>query len=102
MEPSVLTKIIRGEIPAAKVYEDAHTIAFMDAGQVNPGHVIVATKKQLETILEVDDELAAALFVTTAPVAGAVQTALNPARNTSLHATKPSGWQPVSHVPLQG
>ncbi len=100
MEPSVFTKIIRGEIPAAKVYEDAHTIAFMDAGQVNPGHVIVATKKQLETILEVDDELAAALFVTTARVARAVQTTFNPAGITILQANKPAGWQTVPHVHL--
>jgi histidine triad (HIT) family protein len=100
MEPSVFTKIIRGEIPAAKVYEDAHTIAFMDAGQVNPGHVIVAAKKQLETILEVDDDLAAALFRTTARVARAVQAAFNPEGITILQANKPAGWQTVPHVHL--
>ena len=59
MEPSVFTRIIRGEIPAATVYEDEHTIAFMDAGQVNPGHVIVASKRQVETVVDIDDELAA-------------------------------------------
>jgi len=68
MEPSVFTRIVRGELPAAKVYEDEHTIAFMDAGQVNPGHVIVATRRQVETILDLDDELAGALFRTAARV----------------------------------
>ncbi len=98
MEPTVFTRIIRGEIPAAIVYQDEHTIAFMDAGQVNPGHVIVATKRQVETILELDDELAAALFCTVAQVARAVDAAFKPAGITVLQANKPAGWQTVPHV----
>ncbi|MEG0412652.1 MAG: HIT family protein, partial [Comamonas sp.] len=38
----IFCKIVAGEIPAAKIYEDALTVAFMDIGQVNPGHVLVA------------------------------------------------------------
>lgn len=100
MQPSVFTRIVNGEIPAAKVYEDEHTIAFMDAGQVNPGHVIVATKRQLETILDLDDELAAALFRTAARVARAVDRAFAPEGITILQANKPAGWQTVPHVHL--
>jgi len=59
VEDSIFTKIIRREIPAAIVYEDDATIAFMDAGQVNPGHVLVATKQPAETLLDIDDALAA-------------------------------------------
>ena len=98
MEPSVFTRIIRGELPAAKVYEDEHTIALMDAGQVNPGHVIVATKRQVETILDLDDELAGALFRTVARVARAVDEAFKPAGITVLQANRPAGWQTVPHV----
>jgi histidine triad (HIT) family protein len=98
MQPSVFTRIIRGELPAAKVYEDEHTIAFMDAGQVNPGHVIVATKRQAETILDLDDELAGALFRTVARVARAVDAAFKPEGITVLQANKPAGWQTVPHV----
>ena len=76
---SVFTRIVRREIPAAIVYEDEHTIAFMDAGQVNPGHVIVATRRQVETVLDLDDELAGALFRTAARVARAVDRAFHPA-----------------------
>ena len=97
MQPSVFTKIVNGEIPAAKVYEDEHTIAFMDAGQVNPGHVIVATRRQLETILDLDDDLAAALFRTAARVARAVDRAFKPEGITILQANKPAGWQTVPH-----
>ncbi len=100
MEPTVFTRIVRGEIPAAKVYEDEHTIAFMDAGQVNPGHVIVATKKQVETILDLDDALAAALFATAVRVARAVDAAFQPEGITVLQANKPAGWQTVPHVHL--
>lgn len=98
MEPSVFTRIVRGELQVAKVFEDEHTIAFMDAGQVNPGHVIVATKKQLETIVELDDELAGALFRTVARVARAVDAAFRPEGITVLQANRPAGWQTVPHV----
>lgn len=100
MEPSVFTKIIKGEIPAAKVYEDQDTIAFMDAGQVNPGHVVVATKKQVETILDLDDDLAGALFRTVAKVARAIQREFKPEGLTILQANKPIGWQTVPHLHL--
>jgi histidine triad (HIT) family protein len=97
MEASVFTRIVRGELPAAKVYEDEHTIAFMDAGQVNPGHVIVATKRQVETVLDLDDELAAAVFRTAARVARAVDRAFHPEGITLLQANKAAGWQTVPH-----
>ena len=100
MEPSVFTRIVRGELPAARVYEDEHTIAFMDAGQVNPGHVIVATRRQVETIVDLDDELAGALFRTAARVARAVDAAFRPAGITVLQANRPAGWQTVPHVHL--
>jgi len=98
MQPSVFTRIVRGELPAAMVYEDEHTVAFMDAGQVNPGHVIVATRRQVETILELDDELAGALFRAVARVARAVDAAFHPEGITVLQANRPAGWQTVPHV----
>jgi len=98
MQPSVFTRIFLGELPAAVVYEDEHTVAFMDVGQVNPGHVIVATRRQVETILELDDELAGALFRSVARVARAVDAAFHPEGITVLQANRPAGWQTVPHV----
>ncbi len=46
MTDCVFCKIVRGEIPATKVHEDEHTIAFMDIGHVNPGHTIVALRSE--------------------------------------------------------
>lgn len=60
--PTIFEYIVAGEIACGKVYEDDRVIAFMDAGQVNPGHVIVATKKPCETLMDADAACVAALF----------------------------------------
>ncbi len=100
MSRTVFEKIIAGEIPCAKVYEDEHVFAFMDAGQVNPGHVIVATRKPAETILDLDDDTACALFRAATRIAKAVDAAFSPEGLTILQANKAAGWQTVPHVHL--
>lgn len=99
-DSNVFARILRGEIPCARVCEDADTLAFMDAGQVNPGHVIVASKHPCATILDLTDDQAAALFRTAARVARAVDAAFAPAGITILQANRPAGWQTVPHVHL--
>lgn len=100
MSDCVFCKIIAGELPASKVYEDAHTIAFMDLGQVNPGHVIVAVKPHVENIYSIDDGLAAAVFRTAAKVARAVKAAMQPEGMTLLQANERAGFQTVFHFHL--
>lgn len=56
MPDSLFTKIIKGEIPAYKIYEDDTVFAFLDIHPICPGHVLVVPKKQVETWLELDDE----------------------------------------------
>lgn len=97
---TVFSRIIRGELPSAKVYEDELVYAFMDAGQVNPGHVLIATKKPYETLMDADEESAAALMRTAARVAKAVQRAFQPDGITILQANRPAGWQTVPHLHL--
>lgn len=97
---TVFTRIIEGELPCARVYEDAHVFAFMDAGQVNPGHVIVATRQPFETLLDADEETAAALMRAAHRIARAVQEAFRPEGMTLLQANKPAGWQTVPHLHL--
>ena len=97
MTPSVFSRIVAREIPAAIVHEDEHTIAFMDAGQVNPGHVIVATRRQVETILELDDELAGAVFRTAARMARAAKKAVGCEGVTLFQANEKAGAQTVFH-----
>lgn len=97
---TVFSKIIRGEIPSVKVYEDELVFAFMDAGQVNPGHVLVATKKPYETLMDADEDSAAAMMRAAAKIAKAVQKAFNPDGMTILQANRPAGWQTVPHLHL--
>jgi len=98
MTDSVFTRIIQREIPAAIVFEDDQVIAFMDAGQVNPGHVLVATKRQVETVMELSDAEAAHLFAVATRIARAVQAEFQPSGMTLLQTNKPDGWQTVPHV----
>lgn len=100
MPQTVFEKIISGAIPCAKVYEDEFVFAFMDAGQVNPGHVVVASRKPYETILDADEATAAALFVAASRIARAIDRAFMPAGLTVLQANKPAGWQTVPHLHL--
>lgn len=69
MEDSVFTKIIKGEIPSHKIYEDDKTIAFMDIFPAQPGHVLVAPKTQVEDFYDLSDEDYQALFATVKKVA---------------------------------
>ena len=98
MPMTVFSRIIAGEIPCAKVHEDQRTFAFMDAGQVNPGHVLVASRRPVETLMELDETEIAALFRTVHRVARAVEVAFQPAGVTILQANKPASWQTVPHV----
>lgn len=98
MTRTIFTRLIEGELPCAKVYEDDLTFAFMDAGQVNPGHVLVALKRPAETLLDMTEDETAALFRTVHKVAQAVQAAFAPEGVTVLQANRPAGWQTVPHV----
>lgn len=100
MAQTIFERIIAGELPSAKVYEDEQVFAFMDAGQVNPGHVIVATKRAYETLLDADETSAAALFVAAHRIARAVDKAFRPEGITILQANKAAGWQTVPHLHL--
>ena len=56
MQDSIFTKIIKGEIPSHKVYEDDHTYAFLDIHPITPGHTLVVPKQQVEFLWDMDDE----------------------------------------------
>ncbi len=64
MTDSLFTKIIKGEIPSHKLYEDDRTYALMDIYPVRPGMALVVTKAQVENIEDLSDEDFAALWDT--------------------------------------
>ena len=93
----IFCRLVAGEIPAARVYEDELTVAFMDIGQVNPGHVLVATQRHAVTLLDITAEEAAAVMQTAQRVARAVQVAFDPPGLTLLQANGREGDQTVFH-----
>lgn len=64
MEDTIFTKIINGEIPSYKVYEDEKTFAFLDIYPLNPGHVLVVPKQQVEFIWDLPTDDYQALMAT--------------------------------------
>jgi histidine triad (HIT) family protein len=97
MTGCVFCRIVAKEIPAAVVFEDEHSIAFMDAGQVNPGHVLVAAKGHVENLYELSDAQAGALLKTAAHVARAIRAAFDPPGLSVYQANGKAAWQTVFH-----
>ena len=56
MQDSIFTKIIKGEIPCHKIYEDEKTFAFLDIHPVADGHTLVVSKKQVEFLWDLDGD----------------------------------------------
>jgi histidine triad (HIT) family protein len=76
MDDSIFTKIIRGEIPSHKIYEDDRTLAFLDIHPKQPGHTLVVPKDQVEFVWDLDDEDYRALMATVKKVAERLRTVL--------------------------
>ena len=93
----IFCKLVAGELPAARVAEDELTLAFMDLGQVTPGHVLVATKRHAATLFDITPEEAAAVMQTAQKVAQAVQAVFDPPGLTLLQANGREGDQTVFH-----
>ena len=74
---NIFAKILSGEIPAVKVYEDDRTLAFMDVMPQADGHTLVISKEDAENIFDLSPAGAAALMATTQKVAKAVKKGLN-------------------------
>ena len=75
---TIFTRIINGEIPALKVYEDVDTLAFLDIAPASPGHTLVICKNEDATLMELSDAQLLATARTTQRVAAALQKALQP------------------------
>ncbi len=73
---NVFAKILRDELPSVRVFEDAHTLAFMDIMPSAEGHTLVIPREPAETLFELSGPAVAALMLTTQRVAAAVKAAL--------------------------
>ncbi len=97
MSDCVFCKIVAREIPASVVHEDDDTIAFMDIGSVNPGHVLVATKRHADNIFGLNEALGAAVGRALVRVARAIEKAFAPEGLSQYQANGKLAGQTVFH-----
>ena len=97
-ETNIFAKILRGEIPCYKVYEDDAALAFMDVMPQADGHVLVLPKPPSRNILDADPEVLAALIPRVQKIARAVKEALAADGITLLQYNEPAGGQTVFHL----
>jgi histidine triad (HIT) family protein len=97
MSDCVFCKIVAGQIPSTRVFEDEHTLAFMDIGHVNPGHTLVAVKKHAANVFELEDAQAEAIARAIVRISKALKKAFDPEGLSIYQANgKPAG-QTVFH-----
>jgi histidine triad (HIT) family protein len=97
-DSNIFAKILRGEIPCVKVYEDGKTLAFMDVMPEADGHVLVVPKEPAENILDLSSDGMAAMMATTQKVAKAVDKALKPGGILLKQYNRAPAGQSVFHV----
>jgi histidine triad (HIT) family protein len=97
MSDCVFCRIVAGQIPSTKVYEDEHALAFMDLGQVNPGHVLVAVKKHAANVFELEDAQAEAIGRAIVRMSKALRKAFEPEGLSVYQANGKAAGQTVFH-----
>lgn len=100
MSDCVFCKIINGELPSAKVYEDEHVFAFLDLSQVTKGHTLVIPKEHVPNVYELSEKVAANLFAAVPKIANALKTAYAPIGLNILNNNGEAAGQSVFHIHL--
>jgi histidine triad (HIT) family protein len=95
---NIFAKILRGEIPCVKVYEDDKTLAFMDVMPEAEGHVLVVPKEAAEDVLTLSPESLSALMATVQRAARAVDKALEPDGILLKQYNRAAAGQSVFHA----
>lgn len=98
MGETIFSRIIRGEIPCHKVYEDEHVLAFLDIGPLSHGHTLVIPKEPAATLDKLSDESAAAIGRVLPRLARAVTKATGAAAYNVLQNNGADAHQAVHHV----
>ena len=97
MSNCVFCKIVARQIPATVVHEDDEVLAFMDLGQVNPGHVLVTLKAHVENLFGLEPSQAGAVAGAAARIARAIRAAFNPEGLSVYQANGKAAGQTVFH-----
>ncbi len=98
MEDCIFCKIVAGDTPSSKVFENEHVLAFLDIAPVRPGHVLVIPKEHYTSLLETPDEKLAEIVAAARKVANALmKTGLGEATTVSFNNGVAAG-QVVFHT----
>ncbi len=95
---NIFAKILRGEIPCEKVYEDADALAFMDVMPQAEGHVLVVPKRGARNMFDVPPEVLSALILRVQKLARAVMTGMGADGVTVTQFNEPASGQSVFHI----
>ena len=98
MADTIFGKILRGEIPCHKVYEDDKVLAFLDVGPLSRGHTLVIPKEPAETLDALSDESATAIGRVLPRICRAVMRATGTQAYNVLQNNRPEAHQAVFHV----
>ena len=98
MTDCIFCKIIAGDIPAAKVYEDEAVLAFLDISQVTPGHTLVVPKQHFRNLLEMDGSSSSQLFERVPQIARKVMKATGAAGMNIINNNEETAGQTVFHA----
>ena len=94
----IFCKIVSGDIPSSKVYEDDHFLAFLDISQVTPGHTLVIPKKHARNLLEMTPDETADLFNVVSTVTKKVESATQPQGMNIISNMEEIAGQSVFHT----
>jgi histidine triad (HIT) family protein len=95
---NIFAKILRGEIPSHRVYEDDHVVAFMDVMPQGVGHTLVVPKAPSRNLLDADPEILGPLFAATQKIANAVRKAFAADGVSVMQFNEPASGQTVYHL----
>ncbi len=95
---NIFAKILRGEIPCHKVYEDADAIVFMDVMPQSPGHALIVPKAQSRNVLDADPAVLAKILPLVQKIAVASKEAFAADGITVMQFNEPAGGQTVFHL----
>jgi len=93
----IFCKIINGEIPCAKIYEDDSVLAFLDINPINKGHTLVASKKHYANLYETPDELLCKISTAVKKISIAVKRGVGATGINVINNNEPSAGQIVLH-----
>jgi histidine triad (HIT) family protein len=96
----IFCKIVKGEIPSAKVFENEHVLAFLDISQVSKGHTLIIPKTHKENVFELSPDISQQIFKVVPSIANSIKKQFSPIGLNILNNNGEHAGQSVFHFHL--